>query len=114
MNSLSVSFIVERSTNGSLNAVASCLQCAANYVPSEDKRTCRRCVMYPAFENCTCPQISHELVNRVYCIPRTQLIDFPDDRSTYTIEYGSGTKVDSLYLRNNLRLAAYQCKVSFI
>lgn len=69
--------------------------------------------MMPTFDNCSCPQVSHEIVNKIYCIPQLQLVDYPDDRSTYIIEYTSGVKVDSIYLRSHLRLAAYQCKVSF-
>lgn len=102
---------VERSLNGTLNSFAYCLQCAPNFIPSPDKTECTRCPIIPSFENCTCPLISHELVNKIYCIPRTYLLDFPDDRSTYTVEYSSGVKVDSTFLRNNLRLAAYQCKL---
>ncbi|KAJ1524437.1 hypothetical protein ONE63_010934 [Megalurothrips usitatus] len=102
---------VERGPSGSLSSHAHCIQCAANFVPSSDRQSCVKCRMIPAFENCSCPQFSHELVNKVFCVPKTQLVDFPDDRLTYTIEYPSGIKVDSTYMRNHLRLAAYQCKM---
>ncbi|XP_063221567.1 meckelin isoform X2 [Bacillus rossius redtenbacheri] len=104
---------VERHENGSVRDYRTCVACGPGSRPSEDGRSCLPCaagVFSTPGNNCSCPSYSHETIDGV-CVARTLLADWPDNKSTYSVETLSGRKVESSFLRKNLRLAVYSCKL---
>jgi hypothetical protein len=99
---------VERYYNGTLRNAPHCLNCTDGTVPSSDRTFCMPCLLHS--HNCSCPAATHELLDGI-CVPLNGLSNWPDDRNSYVIEFGSGEKIDSYFLREHLRSSVYLCKV---
>lgn len=100
---------VERYYNGTLSNAPHCLNCTVGTVPSPDRTFCVPCLLHSY--NCSCPAATHEFLEGI-CVPLSGLSDWPDDKNSYVIEYGSGEKIDSYFFRRHLRSSIYLCKVS--
>jgi hypothetical protein len=87
-----------------------CIQCSDNSYPSSDGLKCIACHNFTinGHNNCACPIASHVRIEN-YCFRRNE-IDLLNVRNTYLIQF-SNENIDSYYLRKELRLSAYLCKV---
>ncbi|KAJ4448147.1 hypothetical protein ANN_10160, partial [Periplaneta americana] len=96
---------VERDYNGTLKDAIKCQNCTLGSIPSSDGRFCVPCLI----SNCSCPG-THELLEG-WCVPINELSNWPDDRNSYVIEFETGEKIDSYFIRRYLRISVYLCKV---
>ncbi|XP_075215338.1 meckelin [Lycorma delicatula] len=99
----------EREINGKHLNSRVCVDCIEGTKPSPDQNMC-----IPCFNNsqCTCPVMTHEQITPELCIPRTIMSAWPDDYSSYMIEFPLSVKrINSHFLRNNLRKSLYMCKM---
>ncbi|KAJ9575177.1 hypothetical protein L9F63_025870, partial [Diploptera punctata] len=92
---------VDRNYNGNLSEIAQCVNCSTGTIPSSNGKLCEPCLY-----NCTCPSTTHEYVGGV-CVPQSFLSSWPEN---YIMQYESGEKIESEFLRKNLRLSVYLCK----
>jgi hypothetical protein len=99
---------VERHYNGTLQDVLSCLNCTSGTVPSADGTFCIPCMS--TSHNCSCPASTHELLEGI-CVPVSDLVSWSNDRSSYIIEFESGDKIDSYFLRKYLKTSVQLCEV---
>ena len=88
-----------------------CVKCSINNYPSNDGTKCLPCqeTLTRSHSNCLCPLNSHIKINN-YCFKKSDA-DINDIRNNYLIHYFNES-IDSYYLRKELRLASYLCKVS--
>jgi hypothetical protein len=99
---------VERHYNGTLHDVLSCLNCTMGTVPSTDGTFCVPCMS--AAHNCSCSASTHELLDGI-CVPFSGFASWLDDRKSYIIEFESGDKIDSYFLRKYLKSSVQLCEV---
>lgn len=100
---------VERHYNGTLRDAFHCVNCTAGTVPSSDGKVCVPCSL--PFHKCSCPSATHILLEGV-CVPVSSISTWSDDTNSYVIEFESGEKIDSYFLRQYLRSSVHLCKVS--
>lgn len=77
-------------------------------VPSSDQTFCVPCLL--TSHNCSCPAFTHELLGGI-CVPLSGLANWSDDRNSYIIEFESGDKIDSYFLRKYLKSSVQLCEV---
>lgn len=104
-------FSVDRNVNGVLLDTMLCVTCVQGTYPSADCSKCLPCDgrEYSGRANCVCPSATHVRL-RNYCLRKDDISDWPDVRSTYLMKFQSES-VDSYYLRSELQVAVYLCKV---
>lgn len=102
---------MEREYSGEMLTALKCVRCSDNSYPSPDGSRCLPCQNSTSkvHYDCSCPLATHERLED-YCFPKNK-IDIKDSRNTYLVQWWN-ENVDSYYLRKNLRLTAYLCKVS--
>ena len=95
---------------GELLETVACLPCSTNASPSIDRRVCLPCndIKFNKFTNCDCPVESHVKINQ-YCFLKNHSY-WPEAYDMYIVNFKDQT-FESYYLRMNLQLAIYLCKV---
>lgn len=103
---------MDRNVNGVPLDTVLCVTCIQGTYPSPDCSKCLPCDggKYNSHVNCVCPSATHIRL-RDYCLRKDDIADWPDVRSTYLMKFRS-ENIDSYYLRSELQIAMYLCKVN--
>ncbi|RZF41616.1 hypothetical protein LSTR_LSTR000330 [Laodelphax striatellus] len=99
---------VERQIDGKLLQTQTCFKCAEGTKASDDSRTCKPCTN----ETCVCPITTHERLNGDLCSPRSFIPAWLDESGSHMITYNKAAlTIESFYLKNNLKLFYFLCKM---